>query len=365
MADLKELRRKPGHLLWRAQQLGWQRFAEEVQDANITPVQEVVLFTLRLRPKIDLKTLAALVALDRSTIGDVVSRLEQRGLIDRVPDENDRRAWSLSLTRSGETFTDKLAPVTRKAVDRFLAAITPREREELMRILRKLVGMADSVDLQDVPDSRNDRLAGKSIVIFGRGPLSDELSSRLSTQGALVSHFALEDAESVSERDKQLNRLRKEQKPSSIVITSDDLARLAPTYDDYGSIDRALSQRASVLKSAIRVLHECEFLRIVPIGLFVADETREASMNAIVALNHALLAMTETFYPACLDAGITLTSVTPRATASFDPASAVMQTFSTPVTVFDIAACICFLTSNDARVVAESTIRLGMAPSKR
>lgn len=364
MSQIPELRRKPGHLLWRAQQLGWQYFAEEMHDSNITPVQEVVLFALRRRPHIDVKTLANLVALDRSTTGDVVSRLEQRGFIDRAPDKNDRRAWSLSLTSAGEEFTDKLVPITKKTVERFLSTITPREQEELMRILRKLVGMADHVDLQDAPAFRSDRLTGRSVMLIGSGNPSERLSKRLEAQGAQVTRLLLRSDVSNQQLEKEMKRIKKSYKPTAIVISSTDLEELAPAFDDYGAIQKALANRFTALRTAYRLFSDNDYLRIVNVGLFPPDDLKEEPSCSAIAINRSIVIMTERLYSASLELGAVMTSITPRLLTEVNSRTSTVTTRCAPVSELDISACICFLVSSDSRAMTSPHIELGMMPVK-
>src|ERR1700744_1960305 len=98
----EELSQKPGHLVWRLHQKGWQIFTQEAASYDITPVQEAVLLVIGKLPGIDQKTLSALVALDRSTAGSVVTRLEERGFVARKTDTKDKRATLLRLTPGGE-----------------------------------------------------------------------------------------------------------------------------------------------------------------------------------------------------------------------------------------------------------------------
>ncbi|MDT7741495.1 MAG: MarR family transcriptional regulator, temperature-dependent positive regulator of motility, partial [Actinomycetota bacterium] len=62
-------------------------------------------------PRVDQGTLAASVALDRSTMADVCRRLEDRALIRRDTAPADGRRKLLTLTPQGETL---LAEVTRR-----------------------------------------------------------------------------------------------------------------------------------------------------------------------------------------------------------------------------------------------------------
>lgn len=360
MSPIPELRRKPGHLLWRAQQLGWQLFAEEVQDSNITPVQEVVLFALRQRPHVDVKTLANLVALDRSTTGDVVSRLEQRGFIHRVLDKKDRRAWSLSLSPAGKEFTDDLVPITRKAVERFMSTITAREQEELMRILRKLVGLADHVDLQGPPGFQNDRLTGRTVILIGGGDPSERLARRLESQGAEVSHVSLDPNSTSQQLEKEMKRIKKSQKPNAVVISSSDLAELGPAFDDHGAIEKVFAKRFAALRMAYRLFSDSDFLRIVNVGLFPSDNLKEEPSHSVIAINRSLSIMTERIYTTSLKLGAIMTSITPRLLAEVHSNTHTVNTRCAPVSELDIAACISFLVSSDSRAMTAPNIELGM-----
>ena len=135
--------RRAGHLIWRAQQRGWRVFAEVAGDYDITPVQASVLLVIYNQPGIDQKTLANMIALDRATTGNVVARLEARGLLTRDTPASDRRVRTLFLTRAGKALNRKLGTVTRRSRERLLGNLSARERDELIRLLRKILDLKD------------------------------------------------------------------------------------------------------------------------------------------------------------------------------------------------------------------------------
>ena len=94
----------PGHLIRRLHQVSTQLFLLRVQAAgsDLTPVQFAALDALSTHPEIDQAGLAGAVAKDRATIGAVVDRLEQKGLIARRVSPADKRARLLSLTPRGQ-----------------------------------------------------------------------------------------------------------------------------------------------------------------------------------------------------------------------------------------------------------------------
>jgi DNA-binding MarR family transcriptional regulator len=112
-------------------------------------VQASVLLVVNSQPGIDQKTLAEMIALDRATTGNVVARLEARGLLARKTPASDRRARALYLTRTGSSLNRKLGGVTRQARRLLTRDLTAREHRELIRLLRKILqirgGPANSV----------------------------------------------------------------------------------------------------------------------------------------------------------------------------------------------------------------------------
>ncbi|HZD92122.1 MAG TPA: MarR family transcriptional regulator, partial [Pseudolabrys sp.] len=88
---MKDLNDKPGHLARRFQQIAVAVFHAEMEKAgfDLTPVQYAALGAVATRPGIDQATLAGLIAYDRTTIGGVVDRLVQKGLLVREASNRD------------------------------------------------------------------------------------------------------------------------------------------------------------------------------------------------------------------------------------------------------------------------------------
>ncbi|GLZ53145.1 MarR family winged helix-turn-helix transcriptional regulator [Actinomycetospora sp. NBRC 106378] len=107
------LRGSPGFLarrLYQAYSAAWLRHV----DTTLTGPQFAVLTAVREYPEVDQGSLAACVALDRSTMADVCRRLEDRSLIRRDTAPSDGRRKLLTLTDQGVTlFDDVTAKVSR------------------------------------------------------------------------------------------------------------------------------------------------------------------------------------------------------------------------------------------------------------
>src|ERR1700751_5462713 len=87
----------PGYLFRRMQQIAVAIFVEECRDFDLTPVQYAALIAIHTHPGIDATRLLAVIAFDRSTLGNVVERLEAKKYIERKPSREDRRIKLLHL----------------------------------------------------------------------------------------------------------------------------------------------------------------------------------------------------------------------------------------------------------------------------
>jgi DNA-binding MarR family transcriptional regulator len=96
-----DLQATPGHLIRRAQQIAVSIFAEQLANADITPVQFAILNALLDSPGIDQVSLAKRVAFDPATSGSVIGRLEAKAWVERKADPNDRRRKLLVVTAAG------------------------------------------------------------------------------------------------------------------------------------------------------------------------------------------------------------------------------------------------------------------------
>src|SRR6202012_3844019 len=91
----------PGYLFRRMQQIAVAIFVEECKAHDLTPVQYAALIAIHTHPGIDATRLSAVIAFDRSTLGNVIERLEAKKLIERKPSSEDKRVKLLYLTKAG------------------------------------------------------------------------------------------------------------------------------------------------------------------------------------------------------------------------------------------------------------------------
>jgi DNA-binding MarR family transcriptional regulator len=132
---------KPGYLFRRMQQIAVAIFVEECKAYDLTPVQYAALVAIRTHPGIDATRLSAVIAFDRSTLGNVIERLEAKQFIERKPSREDRRVKLLYLTEAGVTLLRDIMPSVDRAQARMLQPLKPADRKTLMALLTQLVDL--------------------------------------------------------------------------------------------------------------------------------------------------------------------------------------------------------------------------------
>jgi len=137
--DDSRLTEMPGHLIRRLQQIAFALFLDQARAYDFTPVQYAALYAVNNNPGIDQTALCNAIALDRSTIGDVVGRLEKKGLITRRSGSADRRTKSLHITAAGRRLLADIDPAVAATQRLILAPLKPGERGDFMRMLKHLV----------------------------------------------------------------------------------------------------------------------------------------------------------------------------------------------------------------------------------
>ena len=144
-AELDQARRRspllgrPGFLIRRLHQLHGSLFLEETRAFAITPVQYSLMTALLERGEMDQNSLALEIGLERTSVAEVVPRLQTRGLIQRLKDRNDARVKLVRLTPKGRQLLKKMAPAAQRAHDRTIDKLAKGDRELFLLQLIRLV----------------------------------------------------------------------------------------------------------------------------------------------------------------------------------------------------------------------------------
>lgn len=136
---------RPGFLIRRLHQLHCSLFIAETREFNITPVQYSLLTALSEAGELDQNSLALEIGLERTSVAEVVLRLESRGLLERRRSESDARVKLVNLTRKGNALVAKMEPAVQRAHDRTISQLPKLEREKFLLQLIRLVEVNNEV----------------------------------------------------------------------------------------------------------------------------------------------------------------------------------------------------------------------------
>lgn len=90
----------------------------------------------------------------KSTISRAVTALLQRGFIERVENENDRREFRLRLTRKGRTLYEELFPRLLQREQEILACLSAQERRDFGVLLGKLEAGLGLIQTSEEADAK-------------------------------------------------------------------------------------------------------------------------------------------------------------------------------------------------------------------
>jgi DNA-binding MarR family transcriptional regulator len=107
-------------------------------------VQYVILSSLRDGIAVNPKDICAQFRHDSGAMTRVIDQLAERGLLERVRRDRDRRKVELQLTPAGREAVEGLVPLVVEKLNLALGDFTTVEVQELLRLLIKLNGSLQS-----------------------------------------------------------------------------------------------------------------------------------------------------------------------------------------------------------------------------
>lgn len=140
------LSQRPGFLIRRLHQIHVALFQETCGKFEITPLQYSLLSALAVRKTADQTTLAADIALDRTTTTGALKRLAARNLVEIAVDDADRRARLCKLTPAGAALLVRIEASARAAHRATLDNLSEQEQAVFVDMMQRIVAAHSDSD---------------------------------------------------------------------------------------------------------------------------------------------------------------------------------------------------------------------------
>ena len=120
-----------------------QRSLDEYEQTGLGPYHHAILILLDESARETQAEIADALGYDRGTLVGLLDELEDRKLVERQRDPDDRRRHLVRLTPDGKRMLARFRALARRVEDEFLAPLSAKEHETLHALLTKLASYHD------------------------------------------------------------------------------------------------------------------------------------------------------------------------------------------------------------------------------
>lgn len=135
--DKKALENLLGFQLRSAQIKLFQHFKSSLADLSITPGKAGVLILIENNPGISQSALARALEIERATLGETITGLEQKHWVERRKSPSDGRSHALYLSENGEKLMKTLHTTINSHEKKVSANLSKNEYREFIHLLIK------------------------------------------------------------------------------------------------------------------------------------------------------------------------------------------------------------------------------------
>jgi DNA-binding MarR family transcriptional regulator len=161
-----------------------------VESHGLTGPQALILKALQ-GGRLSAGELATHVSLSHGTVTDILNRLEQKGLIKRLRDTQDRRRVLVVATDAGLALLEQSPPLLQERFAQRFSNLQDWEQTQLLASLQRIAAMMDAEDIDAAPvlSSGSVRATAKAVeeVLEPETTLEDQESTGTQTAAKVSS----------------------------------------------------------------------------------------------------------------------------------------------------------------------------------
>lgn len=118
---------------------------------NSSKNEILVLLLLYRGSDVNMSQIADYLAAPLNTTTGIVSRMEKKGMVDRVRSASDKRVVTIVLTESGRTQVGNIMSLVLKYGEKILSTLSSEELKLLTGVIDKVTQILQDVDLEEKP----------------------------------------------------------------------------------------------------------------------------------------------------------------------------------------------------------------------
>lgn len=113
---------------------------------NLTPEQFLVMDTLWDEGVLSQQKIADIIFKDKNSVTKLIDALENKGLVNRVPDKTDRRLNQIHLTERAISIKEDITKIAIESTDGIIKDIPKEELHVFVGVLNKMAKNIDSLE---------------------------------------------------------------------------------------------------------------------------------------------------------------------------------------------------------------------------
>ena len=111
---------------------------KDIESHNLSRENFMILELLYSKGPHPVQKISETFSIPSGSITYVVDKLEKKGLVERQPNPNDRRASNVVITEEGRALFDEIFPKHVATISENVSFITNEEKEQLITLLKKI-----------------------------------------------------------------------------------------------------------------------------------------------------------------------------------------------------------------------------------
>ena len=139
-------------VLWKAEKAVERIDQQSIADTCLCVSDFAIMEALLHKGPLQIGQVGEKVLLTSGSMTAAVNRLERNGYVKRIKKFEDARCCEVALTRKGRKIIETAYPKHEKNLEKLAEGLTPEERNELVRLLKKLGYHAARIELEKRKD---------------------------------------------------------------------------------------------------------------------------------------------------------------------------------------------------------------------